>query len=67
MPSFVVKGLSWIRNQMPSFDSKDLLPLGIKIQKGAIILGNASTPTLLVAEFQNAIGTYGVVPVGIFR
>jgi len=51
---------------MPSFDSKDLLPIGIRIQKGAIILGNPSTPTLLVSEFQNAIGTYGVVPVGIF-
>ncbi len=65
MPSFVVKCLTWLRNQKPSFDGKDLLPLGIDIQRGAIIMGNRSTPNLLVAEFQNAFGTYGIVPVSV--
>lgn len=63
MPSFFVKSLTWLRNQMPSFEGKDLLPLGIDIQRGVILIGNPSTPNLLVAEFQNAFGTYGIVPV----
>jgi len=63
MPSFLVEGLTWLRKQMPSFDPKNLLPLGINIQTAAIILGNPSTPNLLVAEFRNAVGTYGIVSV----
>ncbi|KAF9529375.1 hypothetical protein CPB83DRAFT_789894 [Crepidotus variabilis] len=62
IPSFVSNGLTWLNNQLPNLDPKDLLPLGIDVQTGAIILGNSSTPSLLVAEFQNAFGTYGIVP-----
>lgn len=65
MPLFAAKGLSWLRKQMPSFDPKNLLPFGVDIQTGAIILGNPSTPNLLVAEFRNAVGTYGNVPVSV--
>jgi hypothetical protein len=65
MPSFVVKGLTWLRKQMPSFDPKNLFPFGIDIQTAAIILGNPSTSNLLVAEFRNAFGTYHIVPVSI--
>ena len=63
MPAFVKTSLAWFRQQLPSLDPKDMLPLGIDIQTGAIILGNHSTPNLLVAEFRNASGTYGIVPV----
>lgn len=63
LPSFISDALIWLNNQLPNLDPKDLLPLGIHVQTGAIILGNASTPSLLVAEFQDAYGTYGVVPV----
>lgn len=63
MPAFVKTSLAWFRQQLPSLDPKDMLPLGIDIQTGAIILGNPSTPNLLVAEFRNALGTYGIVPV----
>jgi hypothetical protein len=35
----------------------------MEIEKGAIICGNASTPSLLVTEYTKAEGTYGIVPV----
>ena len=35
----------------------------MEIEKGAIICGNPSTPSLLVAEYTKAEGTYGIVPV----
>lgn len=63
VPAFVKMSLEWFRRQLPSLDPKDMLPLGIDIQTGAIIVGNSSTPNLLVAEFRNALGTYGIVPV----
>ncbi|KAF9475774.1 hypothetical protein BDN70DRAFT_996181 [Pholiota conissans] len=60
VPATFRKGFAWFRGQLPTLDPKDLLPLGIHVQTGAIILGNPSTPTLLVAEFQDALGTYGI-------
>ena len=63
IPAFVRTSLEWLRQQLPTLDPKDMLPLGIDIQTGAIILGNPSTPNLLIAEFRNASGTYGIVPV----
>jgi len=63
LPSIVNKALAWFRRQLPTLDPKDLLPLGIEIQTGAIILGNPSTPDLLVAEFQHVIGSFSVVAV----
>ncbi|CAA7261639.1 unnamed protein product [Cyclocybe aegerita] len=62
LPTFITNALNWLRLQLPNLDPKDLLPLGIDVQTGVIILGNPSTPGLLVAEFQHAFGTYGVVP-----
>src|SRR6202042_1277483 len=38
-----------------------LLPIGIEATKGAIVCGNGSTPSLLVAEFSKAEGTFGIV------
>ncbi len=46
---------------MPNLDPKDLLPISFEITKGAVTIGNASTPNLLVAEFRRAEGTYGIV------
>ena len=48
---------------MPRIEFKDLLPISIEVEKGAIICGNSSTPNLLVTEYKKAEGTYGVVPV----
>ena len=54
-----------VKRQLPNLDPKDLLPIGIEVAKGAIIVGNRSTPELLVAEFRNTRGTYGIVPVSL--
>ncbi|EEB91632.1 hypothetical protein MPER_09982, partial [Moniliophthora perniciosa FA553] len=45
----------------PQLGSKGVAPLAIVVNKGAIICGNASTPSLLVVEFQSAMGTFGVM------
>ena len=39
--------------------------MGLEVSKGAIICGNVSTPNLLIAEFSEAQGTYGIVQVSI--
>lgn len=63
VPDSMKKAMAWFRHQLPTLNPKDLLPLGIDIQTGAIILGNPSTPNLLVAEFQDALGTFGIATV----
>lgn len=63
-PGFLKRALVWLKLQLPNFDPKNLLPMGIEATKGAIICGNASTPSLLVAEFSKVEGTYGIVQVG---
>lgn len=60
-PRFIVRIYFWLKRQMPSLNPKDLLPIGISATKGVIICGNGSTPSLLVAEFQKAEGSYGIV------
>ncbi|KDQ57525.1 hypothetical protein JAAARDRAFT_69639 [Jaapia argillacea MUCL 33604] len=61
-PRFVQRAYGWIKDQLPTLDPKDLLPIGIEVTKAAIIIGNQSTPTLLVADFRQAEGTFGIVP-----
>ncbi|RDB25364.1 Protein CSF1 [Hypsizygus marmoreus] len=61
IPNTLRKASAWLRGQLPNLDPKDLLPLGIEVIKGAITCGNSSTPNLLVAEFQRAEGTFGIV------
>ncbi|KAJ7703124.1 hypothetical protein B0H17DRAFT_922585 [Mycena rosella] len=61
LPVAFQKAWQWVRRQLPTLDPKDLLPLGIEVTKGAIICGNPSTPTLLVAEFQKTEGMFGIV------
>jgi hypothetical protein len=51
----------WLKRQLTSLDPKNLLPIGIEATKGAILCGNGSTPSLLVAEFSKAEGTFGIV------
>lgn len=60
-PKAIKRGMHWLQRQMPNLDPKDLLPISLEVLKGAITIGNASTPNLLVAEFQRAEGTYGIV------
>ncbi|KAK7053326.1 Macrophage colony-stimulating factor 1 receptor [Paramarasmius palmivorus] len=60
-PQVIQRFAGWVRQQLPNLDPKELLPLGIEINKGAIICGNASTPSLMVADFQRATGTFGVM------
>ena len=60
-PTFVKRGVGWLQQQLPYLDPKDLLPISLEIIKGAVTIGNASTPNLLAAEFQRAEGTYGIV------
>ena len=62
-PPIIYAALNWIKCQMPYIDSKDLLPISIVAFKCAIVCGNASTPTLMVAECHSANGTFGIVPV----
>lgn len=63
IPAVITRAVEYFRRQLPTLDPKDLLPLGINVQTGAIILGNPSTPNLLVAEFHSALGTYSTSPV----
>ncbi|KAH9858939.1 hypothetical protein C2E23DRAFT_880346 [Lenzites betulinus] len=60
-PTFIKRGVAWMQQQLPNLDPKDLLPISLEVIKGAITIGNASTPNLLAAEFQRGEGTYGIV------
>ncbi|KAI0705009.1 hypothetical protein C8T65DRAFT_728083 [Cerioporus squamosus] len=60
-PTWIKRVGNWVRDQMPNLDPKDLLPISFEVTKGAVTIGNASTPNLLVAEFRRAEGTYGIV------
>jgi protein CSF1 len=52
--------------QIPSFEWGNLLPIGIAIIRGAIVIGNDSTPTILIGDFKLASVTVGTSPVNIF-
>ncbi|KAI0645908.1 hypothetical protein C8Q79DRAFT_910949 [Trametes meyenii] len=60
-PTFVKRAIGWLQHQLPNLDPKDLFPISLEVVKGAITIGNASTPSLLAAQFQRAEGTYGIV------
>jgi hypothetical protein len=55
----------WLSAQVPTFELHDLLPIGINIIRGAIVVGNDSTPTILIGDFKRADGTFGTTPVNI--
>jgi hypothetical protein len=44
---------------------RESLPLELNVVKGAIVMGNRSTPSLVVAGFHSAVGTCGAVKVGV--
>jgi hypothetical protein len=54
---------TWIGHLLPKMDLQDFFPIGLEINKGALVYGNMSTHHLLALEFQNAEGTYGTVQV----
>ncbi|KAF9450414.1 hypothetical protein P691DRAFT_468038 [Macrolepiota fuliginosa MF-IS2] len=60
VPATIQHAFTWFKEQLPVLDPKELLPLGIQVSKGAIICGNSSTSSLLVAEFSVCQGTFGI-------
>ncbi|KAF7321613.1 hypothetical protein MKEN_00682400 [Mycena kentingensis (nom. inval.)] len=61
VPAFLQKAAHWVRQELPTLDPKDLLPLGVEVTNGAITCGNPSTPNLLVVEFKRTEGMFGIV------
>lgn len=49
-----------LQNDMPSL--LNILPIGVECSKGAIVLGNQSTESILVATFASASGTINARP-----
>ena len=64
---FPSKIWSWLRSFAPTFDLNDLLPIALEAKRGAIILGNASTPTIFTVRFGTGTGTYNIGPVSPFK
>ena len=62
-PPIIHAAINWVKRQLPYLDPKDLLPISIEISKLAIVCGNQSTPSLMVAECHRADGTFGIVRV----
>jgi hypothetical protein len=62
---FPSKIWSWLLTFAPSFDFNDLLPIALEGKRGAIVLGNASTPTIFTIRFGTGSGTYNIGPVGL--
>ncbi|KAF8554692.1 hypothetical protein OG21DRAFT_1508579 [Imleria badia] len=60
-PPIIHAAINWIKRQMPYLEPKDLLPISIEVFKLAIVCGNPSTPSLMVAECHRADGTFGIV------
>ncbi|THH20420.1 hypothetical protein EW146_g951 [Bondarzewia mesenterica] len=61
-PRFIHNISERIRTQLPNLDPKTMFPISFEGSKGAILCGNASTPSILVAEFRYAKGVFGIVP-----
>lgn len=60
---FPSKIWSWLKSFAPTFDLNDLLPISLEAKRGAIVLGNASTPTIFTVRFGTGSGTYNIGPV----
>ncbi|KAG8747816.1 hypothetical protein FRC10_011261 [Ceratobasidium sp. 414] len=48
------------RIRMPEIDFNEILPVGLAIRKGALTIGNDSTPSILILDLAGGNGTYGV-------
>lgn len=55
----------WFADIKPDFH--EILPIEVVTVRGAIVWGNASAPSLLVARFSQAQGSYSVVSVRDLR
>ena len=55
---------AWIVSKLPRIDLNDLLPIALEATHGAIMLGNASTPSLFTVTFKSGKGSYSLRPVG---
>jgi hypothetical protein len=62
---FPSKVWSWLLTFSPSFDFNDLLPIALEGKRGAIVMGNTSTPTIFTIRFGTGSGTYNIGPVGL--
>ncbi|KAF8325178.1 uncharacterized protein EI90DRAFT_3157032 [Cantharellus anzutake] len=58
----VVYVKSFIISLLPKFEFGDFLPISFDLVRGAIMVGNRSTPILLVGAFNRAEGTFQIVP-----
>ncbi|KAG9100753.1 hypothetical protein FS749_013050 [Ceratobasidium sp. UAMH 11750] len=45
---------------MPEINFNEILPVGLVIRKGALTIGNDSTPSILILDLAGGNGTYGV-------
>jgi hypothetical protein len=48
------------RVRMPEIDFNEILPVGLVIGKGALTVGNDSSPSILIMELAGGSGIYGV-------
>ncbi|CAE6438798.1 unnamed protein product [Rhizoctonia solani] len=46
--------------RMPEIDFNEILPVGLEIRKGALVVGNDSTPSILIMDITKGNGSYGV-------
>ncbi|CAE7120149.1 unnamed protein product [Rhizoctonia solani] len=46
--------------RMPEIDFNEILPVGLEIRKGALVIGNDSTPSILIMDINRGSGSYGV-------
>jgi hypothetical protein len=65
VPRRVRRAVAYVKSQLPDLDLKSLLPVSFAVNRGVVTCGNVSTPSLLVAEFAAADGTFGNVPVRV--
>ncbi|KAF8678264.1 fermentation associated protein [Rhizoctonia solani] len=48
------------RVRMPEIDFNEILPVGLEFRKGALVVGNDSTPSILIMDIAGGTGSYGV-------
>ncbi|CAE6460827.1 unnamed protein product [Rhizoctonia solani] len=45
---------------MPEIDFNEILPVGLEFRKSALVIGNDSTPSILIMDIAKGSGSYGV-------
>lgn len=59
----VKKALDRLHALVPSLDLRDVLPVSFEAKTCAMVAGNDSTPSVLIAEVKTITGVYRVAPV----